>query len=65
MEIILASQFPKKIEKPEESKTEEGPADQALKIIEQMTYEPLNKFGWDQKDKQVKVYITSGVDGIG
>ena len=30
-----------------------------------MTYETLTKFGWDQQDKKVKIYVTSGVDGIG
>ena len=65
MEKILETQYPKKLDKVEEEKTVEGPADVALKIIDKMVYEPLQKFGWDQKDKQVKVYITSGVDGIG
>ena len=64
MEKVLATQFPKKLEKVEEEKID-GPADVALKIIDKMVYDPLNKFGWDQQDKKVKVYITSGVDGIG
>lgn len=46
MEALLETQFPKKIEKPEENKSED-PVDQALKIIDQMTYESLTRFGWD------------------
>lgn len=30
-----------------------------------MKYESITKFGWDQQNKKVKIYITSGLDGIG
>ena len=30
-----------------------------------MQYETLKNFGWDQSGNKVKVYITSGLDGIG
>ena len=30
-----------------------------------MEYETITKFGWDQANGKVKVYITSGLDGVG
>ena len=30
-----------------------------------MKFTSLEKYGWDQQDKKVKIYITSGIDGIG
>jgi len=30
-----------------------------------MKYETITKFGWDQANGKVKVYITSGLDGVG
>ena len=30
-----------------------------------VTYRALNSFGWEQDDKEVKVRITSGLDGVG
>ena len=30
-----------------------------------MVYEAITKFGWDQEGMKVKVYITSGLDGVG
>ena len=30
-----------------------------------MQFETIAKFGWDQEGKKVKVYITSGIDGVG
>ena len=51
MEKILESQQPKKIEKKEEAKAADGgptnPVDAALKAIDNIQYESLNKFGWD------------------
>lgn len=32
---------------------------------ENLVYEALNKFGWDQEGNTVKIYVTSGIDGIG
>ena len=29
-----------------------------------MNYTTISKYGWDQTDKAVKIYITSGLDGI-
>ena len=29
-----------------------------------MNYVTISKYGWDQTDKAVKIYITSGLDGI-
>jgi hypothetical protein len=34
-------------------------------MIEKMNYESLMNFGWDQTGNKVKVYVTSGVDGVG
>ena len=45
----------------EESKTE---ADKAKEAIARMNYTTINKYGWDQTDKAVKIYITAGLDGI-
>ena len=39
--------------------------DNALNKIDEMKYETLKNFGWDQSGNKVKVYITSGLDGIG
>lgn len=64
MAKILETQYPKKIEDQKTAESAE-PVDVALKAIDKMVYEPLNKFGWDQKDKQVKIYVTSGIDGVG
>jgi len=30
-----------------------------------MVYETITKFGWDQAKGKVKIYITSGLDGVG
>ena len=30
-----------------------------------MKYESIVKFGWDQEKSKVKIYITSGLDGVG
>ena len=30
-----------------------------------MNYESIKNFGWDQNGNKVKVYITSGIDGVG
>ena len=30
-----------------------------------MKFESITKFGWDQNKAKIKVYITSGLDGIG
>lgn len=30
-----------------------------------MKYESIVKFGWDQNKAKVKIYITSGLDGVG
>jgi len=30
-----------------------------------MKFESIVKFGWDQNKGKVKIYITSGLDGIG
>lgn len=67
MEKILETQQPKKIEKKEEEKTDGdgNPVDAALKAIDNIQYESLQKFGWDQSDKKVSIYVTSGVDGVG
>ncbi len=32
---------------------------------EVLEYETLSKFGWEQEGNIVKIYITSGIDGIG
>ena len=29
-----------------------------------MKWVPITKYGWDQTDAKVKIYITSGIDGI-
>ena len=31
----------------------------------ELKYESITKFGWDQANGKVKVYITSGLDGVG
>lgn len=30
-----------------------------------LIYDPISKFGWEQEGNTVKIYITSGVDGVG
>ena len=30
-----------------------------------MNFETIKSFGWDQSGNKVKVYVTSGVDGVG
>ena len=37
----------------------------ALNKIDEMKYESIVKFGWDQEKSKVKIYITSGLDGVG
>jgi CRISPR/Cas system CMR-associated protein Cmr5 small subunit len=37
----------------------------ALNKIDEMKYESIVKFGWDQAKDKVKIYITSGLDGVG
>ena len=41
------------------------PVTNALNQIESTKYESITKFGWEQTGKNVKVYITSGLDGVG
>ena len=41
------------------------PMTAALKKIDSTVYVPLERYGWDQSGQKVKVYVTSGVDGIG
>ena len=55
MEAIMETQQPKKLD----------PVDAALKKIDTMVYEPINKFAWDDDGPMVKVYVTSGIDGVG
>ena len=47
----------------EEQKVDPGTA--ALNHIDNTKYETITKFGWDQAKGKVKIYITSGLDGIG
>ena len=69
MQKIFETQGPKPIVKSEEAKQQEkaewNPMDQALKQINDMKFTAIEKYGWDQADKKVKIYITSGIDGIG
>ena len=69
MQKIFETQGPKPIVKSEEAKQQEkaewNPMDQALKQINDMKFTVIEKYGWDQADKKVKIYITSGIDGIG
>jgi calcyclin binding protein len=30
-----------------------------------LVYEPISKFGWEQEGNTVKIYITSGIEGVG
>ena len=41
------------------------PVEHAIKKIDTMIFETISKFGWDDEGKKVKVYITSGIDGVG
>lgn len=62
----MDAQTPKKIEiaPKEEGKVDPGTA--AMNIINNTKYETITKFGWDQdKVGKVKIYITSGLDGVG
>ena len=69
MQKIIDAQQPKKIEPKKDDQTttssQESPVDVALKAIDNIQYESLQKFGWDQSGSKVQIYITSGVDGIG
>ena len=58
MQYVLESQTPKKIE-------EIPSVNDALKKINEMKFEAITNFGWDQENEKVKVYITSGLDGVG
>lgn len=59
----LEAQKPKKLEKKEETKVD--PTTAALNAIDKTVYETITKFGWDQAKGKVKIYITSGLDGVG
>ena len=37
----------------------------AINKIDTMVFETISKFGWDDEGKKVKIYITSGIDGVG
>ena len=66
LDLVFKTQGPKPITKEEEAKKPDwNPMDQALKQINDMQFSPIEKYGWDQADKKVKIYITSGIDGIG
>ena len=30
-----------------------------------MKFEAIANFGWDQENEKVKIYVTSGLDGVG
>ena len=69
MEVILATKYQKRLDpKSEEvkaaSQEPQNPVDAALQKINNMKWVVLSKYGWDQTDKKVKIYITSGIDGI-
>ena len=42
----------------------QDPVSMALNNIENMKYETISKFGWEQTGNYVKVYISS-LDGVG
>ena len=46
----------------EEQKFDPGTA--ALNHIDNTVYETITKFGWDQSEGKVKIYISSGFDGV-
>ena len=33
--------------------------------IDNTVYIPIDKFGWDQQNKKVKVYLTHNMEGVG
>ena len=41
------------------------PVAHAINMIDTMVFETIQKFGWDDEGKKVKIYITSGIDGVG
>ena len=41
------------------------PVQHAINKIDTMVFETISKFGWDDEGKKVKIYITSGIDGVG
>ncbi len=43
----------------------QNPVENALNQIENMQFETIKNFGWDQSGNKIKVYITSGIDGVG
>ena len=55
METVMESATPKKID----------PVQNAINKIDTMVFETIAKFGWDDEGKKVKIYITSGIDGVG
>lgn len=64
MQQMLDNAQPKQLERREEIKMID-PVEMAMKIIDKTIYQAINQFGWDQQDKKVKIYITSGIDGVG
>ena len=56
------AQEPKKIVPIEESKDS---MTTLLEAADNTQYIPITKFGWDQTAPKVKIYITSGLDGVG
>ena len=39
--------------------------DLAVNKIDSIKFESIAKWGWDQDNEKVKIYITSGLDGVG
>ena len=62
MEKIFETEYPKKLDEEMKKAVASDPIESALSAIK---YESLTKFGWDQQDNKVKVYITSCIDGVG
>ena len=65
LQLILDSEAPKKLESVPEEKNEQDPVSHALAAIDKTKYESITKFGWEQTGKQLKVYITEGMNGVG
>lgn len=64
----IESQKPKKLEDVKEEEEEKlvDPMAAVLSHIDKTTYEPINKWAYENSDGQkIKIYITSNMDGVG
>ena len=67
MELVLETKYPKRLDPQSEEAKASGPTspeEVALEAIAKMKFEAITKYGWDQTETKVKVYLTSGLEGL-